>query len=39
MLNLILECLRRCEKEHPSIKFNTGYYVGDKMSILKAAIK
>jgi histidinol phosphatase-like enzyme len=30
---------KRCEKEHPSIKFSTGYYVGDKMSDLKVAMK
>jgi D-glycero-D-manno-heptose 1,7-bisphosphate phosphatase len=30
---------KRCEKEHPHIKFNKGYYVGDKLSDLKAAHK
>ena len=32
---------KRCEKEHKhkNIKFNRGYYVGDKMSDLKAAHK
>jgi len=32
---------KRCEKEHKhkNIKFNQGYYVGDKMSDLKAAYK
>lgn len=30
---------KRCEKEHPSIKFSTGYYVGDKISDLKVAMK
>lgn len=30
---------KRCEKEHPHIKFNRGYYVGDKLSDLKAAVK
>lgn len=29
---------KRCEKEHKHIKFSEGYYVGDKMSDLKAAI-
>ncbi len=29
---------KRCEKEHPDIKFNQGYYVGDKIKDLKAAI-
>jgi D-glycero-D-manno-heptose 1,7-bisphosphate phosphatase len=29
----------RCEKENPSIKFKTGYYVGDKITDLKAAVK
>jgi D-glycero-D-manno-heptose 1,7-bisphosphate phosphatase len=28
---------KRCEKENPTIKFNQGYFVGDKMSDLKAA--
>ena len=28
---------KRCEAEHKTIKFNRGYYVGDKMSDLKAA--
>ena len=30
---------KRCEKEHPSIKFSKGYYVGDKISDLKVAMK
>ena len=30
---------KRCEKENPGIKFSKGYYVGDKMSDLKAAYK
>jgi D-glycero-D-manno-heptose 1,7-bisphosphate phosphatase len=30
---------KRCEKEHPDIKFSTGYYVGDKISDLKVAMK
>tara|TARA_Y100000389_G_C17455306_1_gene517731 strand:+ start:976 stop:1596 length:621 start_codon:yes stop_codon:yes gene_type:complete len=32
---------KRCEKEnkHKNIKFNQGYYVGDKISDLKAAMK
>ena len=30
---------KRCEKEKPHIKFNQGYYVGDKLSDLKAALK
>jgi D-glycero-D-manno-heptose 1,7-bisphosphate phosphatase len=29
---------RRCEKEFKDIKFKEGYYVGDKMKDLKAAI-
>lgn len=29
---------KRCEKEYPYIKFKEGYYVGDKMSDLKAAM-
>lgn len=29
---------KRCEKENPSIKFNQGYYVGDKIKDLKAAV-
>jgi D-glycero-D-manno-heptose 1,7-bisphosphate phosphatase len=28
---------KRCEKENPTIKFNKGFYVGDKLSDLKAA--
>jgi len=28
---------KRCEKEHPHIKFSKGYYVGDKITDLKAA--
>jgi D-glycero-D-manno-heptose 1,7-bisphosphate phosphatase len=34
-----LGMFKRCEKENPHIKFNKGYYVGDKMSDLKAAYK
>ena len=30
---------KRCEKEIPHIKFSKGFYVGDKMSDLKAAYK
>ncbi len=30
---------KRCEKENKHIKFNTGYYVGDKIKDLKAAIR
>jgi D-glycero-D-manno-heptose 1,7-bisphosphate phosphatase len=30
---------KRCEKEHKHIKFNQGYYVGDKITDLKAAHK
>lgn len=30
---------QRCEKENPHIKFKGGYFVGDKISDLKAAIK
>lgn len=30
---------KRCEKEVPHVKFSQGYYVGDKISDLKAAIK
>lgn len=30
---------KRCEREHPHIKFNKGYYVGDKITDLKAAVK
>ena len=30
---------KRCEKEHPHIKFNQGFYVGDKISDLKSAVK
>lgn len=29
----------RCEKEHKHIKFKNGYYVGDKIKDLKAAVK
>jgi D-glycero-D-manno-heptose 1,7-bisphosphate phosphatase len=29
---------KRCEKEIPDIKFKEGYYVGDKMKDLKAAM-
>lgn len=30
---------KRCEKENPHIKFSQGFFVGDKISDLKAAIK
>lgn len=30
---------KRCEKENPDIKFSKGFYVGDKISDLKAAYK
>lgn len=30
---------KRCEKENPKIKFSKGWYVGDKITDLKAAIK
>lgn len=30
---------KRCQKEFPNIKFSQGFYVGDKMSDLKAAVK
>lgn len=30
---------KRCEKENPHLKFSGGYYVGDKISDLKAAVK
>ena len=30
---------KRCEQEHPYIKFSKGFFVGDKMTDLKAAIK
>jgi D-glycero-D-manno-heptose 1,7-bisphosphate phosphatase len=30
---------KRCEKENKAIKFKEGYYVGDKMKDLKAAVK
>lgn len=30
---------KRCEKEMPDIKFKGGYYVGDKIKDLKAAVK
>jgi D-glycero-D-manno-heptose 1,7-bisphosphate phosphatase len=29
---------KRCEKENPDIKFKEGYYVGDKIKDLKAAM-
>ena len=29
---------KRCETEHPDIKFSEGYYVGDKIKDLKAAV-
>jgi D-glycero-D-manno-heptose 1,7-bisphosphate phosphatase len=34
-----LGMFKRCQKEHPHIKFNKGYYIGDKLSDLKAAHK
>lgn len=34
-----LGMFKRCEREVPHVKFNQGYYVGDKISDLKAAIK
>ena len=30
---------KRCQDEHPDIRFSRGYYVGDKISDLKAAMK
>lgn len=30
---------KRCEQENPTIKFSKGFYVGDKISDLKAAMK
>ena len=30
---------KRCERENPHIKFSKGYYVGDKITDLKAAMK
>ena len=30
---------KECEKHTPSIKFSEGFYVGDKISDLKAALK
>ena len=30
---------KRCEKENPHIKFSKGYFVGDKITDLKAAVK
>ena len=30
---------KRCEKENKAIKFKEGYYVGDKMKDLKAAVR
>lgn len=30
---------KKCEKDNPYIKFDQGYFVGDKLSDLKAAIK
>jgi D-glycero-D-manno-heptose 1,7-bisphosphate phosphatase len=29
---------KRCEKEHPDIKFKEGFYVGDRIKDLKAAV-
>lgn len=34
-----LGMFKRCEKENPHIKFNQGYYVGDKIKDLKAAVR
>jgi len=34
-----LGMFKRCQKEHQHIKFNKGYYVGDKLSDLKSAHK
>lgn len=30
---------KRCEKENPHIQFKSGYYVGDKIKDLKAAVR
>ena len=30
---------KKCESHNKSIKFNQGFYVGDKLSDLKAAVK
>jgi len=30
---------KRCEEEHPFIRFSRGFYVGDKISDLRAAIR
>ena len=30
---------QRCEKENPGVKFKQGFYVGDKLTDLKAAVK
>ncbi len=30
---------KRCEKENPHIKFSQGFYIGDKITDLKAAEK
>ena len=30
---------KRCEKENPHLKFSRGYFVGDRISDLKAAVK
>jgi D-glycero-D-manno-heptose 1,7-bisphosphate phosphatase len=30
---------KRCEREHPHLKFKGGFFVGDKISDLKAAVK
>lgn len=30
---------KRCESEYPQIKFKKGFYVGDKLSDIKAAVK
>jgi len=34
-----LGMFKRCEKENPTIKFSQGFFVGDKISDLKAAMK
>jgi|TARA_B110000858_G_scaffold64321_2_gene74527 D-glycero-D-manno-heptose 1,7-bisphosphate phosphatase len=34
-----LGMFKRCQKENPHIKFNSGFFVGDKISDMKAAVK
>lgn len=34
-----LGMFKRCEKENPHIKFSQGFYVGDKIKDLKAAVR